>query len=310
MVTHLPSLNALRAFELSARHQSFVRAAEELGVTQSAVSHHVKMLERQLGIALFRRHAQGVSLTEAGWFYFPLIGRAFEGLSNATQELRRRESSGTLTLSVSPNFAAKWLVHRLGRFAAEQPSIDLRVQATLAHVDFTREDVDVAVRHGDGDWPDLRVEKLVVEDFFPACSPRFLNGPQALRTPRDLERFPILHHGRPEDWTRWLAAAGVPRLDVTRGTEFNQASVAIDAAVDGQGIVMARSALAAWDLLAGRLVRPFDITLPCSYAYWIVSPQSLADRPKIAAFRRWLRKEAKSDQERLAILFHKACAKS
>lgn len=301
MTSRLPSLNGLRAFEASARQQSFARAAAELGVTQGAVSHQVKTLEGLLGVALFHRQAQGVSLTEAGRFYLPFLTRAFEGIATATQELRRRETAGALTLSVSPNFAAKWLVHRLGKFATEQPDIDLRVQATLAHVDFAREDVDLAVRHGDGNWPGLEVEKLATEEFFPVCSPRLL-AEAKLRMPGDLHHLAILHHGPREDWQRWLKSAGAPELDLSRGMEFNQASVAIDAAVDGQGVVMARTVLVAWDLLAGRLVRPFTTMLRCPYAYWIVGPASARGRPKVAALKRWLIAEARKDRERLAAM--------
>jgi LysR family transcriptional regulator, glycine cleavage system transcriptional activator len=299
MTSRIPSLNGLHAFEASARQESFARAAAELGVTQGAVSHQVKTLEGQLGVALFHRQAQGVSLTEAGRFYLPFLTRAFDGIAVATQELRRRETAGALTLSVSPNFAAKWLVHRLGRFATEQPDIDLRVQATLAHVDFAREDVDLAVRHGDGNWPGLEVEKLATEEFFPVCSPRMLEE-AGLRAPGDLRQLAILHHGPRADWQRWLKAAGAPELDLSRGMEFNQASVAIDAAVDGQGVVMARTVLAAWDLLAGRLVRPFATMLRCPYAYWIVGPASAVRRPKVMALKRWLIAEARKDRERLA----------
>jgi LysR family glycine cleavage system transcriptional activator len=301
MAFRLPSLNGLRAFETSARQESFARAAAELGVTQGAVSHQVKTLEAQLGVALFHRQAQGVSLTEAGRFYLPFLTRAFEGIATATQELRRREAAGALTLSVSPNFAAKWLVHRLGQFAAERPDIDLRVQATLVHVDFAREDVDLAVRHGDGNWPGLEVEKLAAEEFFPVCSPRLLEEAK-LRVPDDLRRVAILHHGPREDWQRWLKSAGAPDLDLSRGMEFNQASVAIDAAVDGQGVVMARTALVAWDLLAGRLVRPFATALRCPYAYWIVGSVAALRRPKVVALKAWLIDEARKDRTRLAAM--------
>jgi len=301
MASRLPSLNGLRAFEASARQESFARAAHELGVTQGAVSHQIKALEAQLGVVLFHRQAQGVSLTEAGRFYLPALTRAFEAIAAATQQLRRRESAGALTLSVSPNFAAKWLVHRLGQFAIERPDIDLRVQATLAHVDFSREDVDLAVRHGDGNWPGLDVQKLATEEFFPVCSPRLLEEAK-LRIPADLRRLAILHHGPREDWQRWLKAAGAPDLDLSRGMEFNQASVAIDAAVDGQGVVMARTVLVAWDLLAGRLVRPFTTALRSPYAYWIVGPASALRRPKVAALKTWLIAEARKDRVRLAAM--------
>jgi LysR family glycine cleavage system transcriptional activator len=204
-----------------------------------------------------------------------------------------------LTVSTSPNFAAKWLVHRLGRFAEANPGIDLRIGATVQHVDFAREEVDVAIRHGDGNWPGLHVARLCVEELFPVCSPKLLKGRGALRTPADLARHTLLHLGEPLDWNKWLQAAGVPDMEVSRGPVFSQTSLAIDAAIDGQGIALARTALCASDLLAGRLVRPFDFALRVPYAYWIICPKANAELPKIATFRDWLLAEAAEDTRRL-----------
>ena len=274
---------------------SFTRAAEELAVTQGAVSHQVKALEAQLGVRLFHRLHQRLELTDSGASYQPIVREALDRLAAGTEQLVARERSNRLTVSVSPNFAAKWLVHRLGRFVLEHPAVDLRISASLHHVDFASEDVDMAVRHGDGRWPDLHVTRLCREELFPVCSPRLAGGVPPPQDIADLRDYTLLHLDDRRDWTKWLEAAGVEGLDLTRGVVFNQASMAIDAAVDGQGIALARSALAASDLLAGRLVRPFALALPVGYAYYIVCPKATAERPKIALMRDWLLAEATLD---------------
>jgi len=295
----LPPLNALKAFEAAARCESFTRAAEELCVTQGAVSHQVKALEAELGLKLFNRERQGLVITEAGRNYFEIIRDVLDRIAAGTERLLQRQSAGTLTVSTSPNFAAKWLVHRLGPFAESHPGIDLRVSASLHHVDFAREDVDLAIRHGDGEAPGLNVTRLCAEELAVVCSPKLLEGRNGLRKPADLARHKLLHINDRTDWVRWLDRAGVRDIDLTRGPVLNQASMALDAAVDGQGVALARTALATWDLIAGRLVRPFKLSLAVPYAYWIVCPRATAKLPKIAAFREWLLAEAAEDRRRL-----------
>src|SRR5438876_6612537 len=184
MRRRLPQLNALKAFEAAARHVSFTRAAEELCVTQGAVSHQVKALEDELGIKLFNRERQRLVITEAGREYLVVVRDALDRIALGTERLVQRQSSGLLTISTSPDFAAKWLVHRLGRFTKAHPDIELRISATMHHVDFAREEVDLAVRHGDGSWTGLHVERLCVEELFPVCSPKLLAG-RRLRRPAD-----------------------------------------------------------------------------------------------------------------------------
>jgi LysR family glycine cleavage system transcriptional activator len=302
MPRQLPSLNSLRAFEAAARHQNFTRAADELCVTQGAVSHQVKSLELQLGVKLFQREGPSIALSDAGRSYLNVLRDAFDLIDAGTKQLRRPMKSHVLTVSVSPNFATKWLVPRLGRFAMAYPQIDVRVSATMEHVDLVRDSVDLAVRHGIGSWPGLHVIRLCEEELFPVCSPRLVHGKPSLRTPADLARFPLLHLDRRDAWEEWLKAAGAGGVDLDRGHIFNQASLAIDAAVDGQGIALSRSALSARDLLAGRLVRPFALALLAPFAYYIVCPRALAAHPKIVAFRTWLLREAKSDADRLSAL--------
>jgi LysR family glycine cleavage system transcriptional activator len=201
-------------------------------------------------------------------------------------------------VSTSPDFAAKWLVNRLGRFAESHPEINLRVSATVQHVDFAREDVDLAVRHGDGKWAGLDAEQLCSEQLFPVCSPKLVSGRNRIKTPADLLKFPLLRLDDWTTWTRWFEAAGVTD-PVAHGPVLNRASMLIDAAVDGQGIALARTTLAAWDLINGRLVRPFDVSLRLSNRYWIVCPKVASSIPKVAAFRKWLLAEAAEDARRL-----------
>ncbi|MBI1774475.1 MAG: transcriptional regulator GcvA [Proteobacteria bacterium] len=302
MLRRLPPLNALRSFEAAARHESFTRAAEELFVTQGAVSHQVKALETELGVKLFNRERQRLVITEAGRQYLGVVRDALDRIALGTERLLERQTSGVLTVSTSPDFAAKWLVNRLGGFSEAHPGIDLRISAAMHHVDFAREDVDLAVRHGDGNWAGLHVERLCTDQLFPVCSPKLLTGRHRLSEPADVLRFPVLHLDDRTEWPRWLDAAGVADAEVTHGPVFNRASMLIDAAIDGQGVALARTSLAAWDLINGRLVRPFATALRLSRFFWIVCPKATSMLPKIATFRAWLLAEAAEDVRRLKAL--------
>ena len=298
MARRLPPLNALKAFEAAARHESFTRAADELHVTQGAVSHQVKALETELGIKLFNRERQRLIITEAGREYLAVVRDALDRIAMGTERLVKRQGSGVLTVSTSPDFAAKWLVHRLGPFAEAQPGIDLRVSATLHHVDFAREDVDIAVRHGDGHWPGLQVTRMCSEHLFAICSPKVAAD---LARPRDVLKYPLLHMDGGKAWSSWLEAAGIKDVDAIQGPTLNGASMLIDAAIDGHGIALARTTLAAWDLINKRLVRPFEVKLPLSKSYWIVCPKAAANSPKLVALREWLLAEASEDLRQLGM---------
>lgn len=299
MLRSLPSLNALKSFEAAARHESFTRAALELCVTQGAVSHQVKALEAELGVKLFNRERQRLAITQAGTEYLTVVRDAFDRIALGTERLLQRQNSGVLTLSTSPDFAAKWLVNRLGRFVEAHPEIDLRIAAQMHHVDFAREDVDLAVRHGDGNWPGLAAVSLCPEELFAVAGPALLAANPGIDRPADVLKFPLLHYNNHNDWSKWLLAAGLADREAIHGPVFNHASMLIDAAVNGQGIALARTSLAAWDLLNGRLARLLSITLPVSKRYWIVCPQAAATIPKIVTFREWLRAEAAADLRRL-----------
>lgn len=298
---HLPSINALRAFHASARCLSFTQAARELNVTQGAISHQVKGLEDILGVKLFLRIKQRLQLTEQGKGYLPFVREALDLLQAGNDFLTSSDQSGVLTVSVSPNFASKWLVHRLGDFIAAHPDIELRVSASMQHIDIGRSDIDMAVRHGEGNWPDLDVTKLCPELIFPVCSPEFLERHGPLVQPSDLTELALLHDRSRQDWPMWFTAAGVSEAKVPTGPQFDQTSMVIDAAVEGHGVALARSALAARDLLAGRLLRLFDIALPAPFAYFVVCPKTAAKTPKIRQFRDWLLSEAQSDARNMAL---------
>lgn len=299
MRPRLPPLNALKAFEAAARHESFTRAAEELCVTQGAVSHQVKALETELAIKLFNRERQRLIITEIGRDYLGVVRDALDRIAVGTERLLQRQNAGVLTVSTSPDFAAKWLVHRLGHFAEAHSGIDLRISATLHHVDFAREEVDLAVRHGDGNWPGLDAVRLSPEQLFAVCSPKLLSGKRRLSRPAEVLKFPLIHMDSRADWKNWLQEAGLDDATATHGPVLDRASMVIDAAINGQGIALARTTLAAWDLINGHLIRPFPLALPLSKAYWVLCPKATASLPKIMTFRDWLLSEAAGDLRQL-----------
>jgi len=288
----LPPLNSLRAFEATARQLSFTRAGAELHVTQAAVSHQIKALEEWLGLALFRRRGRAVVLTENGQNYLAAVREGLDILADATDRLTRRQDSGVLTVTTLASFAAAWLLPKLGRFRALYPDIDVRVAASDEMVNFARDDVDLAIRYGRGDWPDLEVMQMMTEDLFPVCSPALLQGPSPLQRPDDLRHHTLLHDDMRETWRLWLLAAGVEGIDPHRGPSYNLSSLVIEAAADGQGVALARSALVRDHLASGRLVKPFDITLHAEYAYYLVYPARSLTHPKVRAFREWVLAEA------------------
>jgi LysR family glycine cleavage system transcriptional activator len=283
----LPSLNGLRAFEAAARHMSFTRAAAELNVTQTAISHQIRRLEEQLGIPLFIRRNRALALTREAQDYLPAIRSAFEDLRRATDRLRRPENEGVLTVSTTASLAAKWLVTRVAAFQDANQGIEVRITTSANLVDFQREAVDMAVRYGRGIWPGLRADWLMAEDIFPVCSPALA---ATLRRPEDLANQTLLHTTvSREDWQLWLTAAGLPvSIARQRGLMFDQSFMATQAAMDGLGVALGRRHLVEADIAAGRLIAPFDMVMPADAGYYVVAPEAAADLPKIARFRDWL----------------------
>jgi LysR family glycine cleavage system transcriptional activator len=298
MSGHLPPLSALRAFEAAARLVSFSRAADELHVTPAAVSHQIHALEQDLGVKLFNRLNRSIELTASARVLLPGLTEAFAGIQSSVRRLRAHNDTGTLTVTASPSFAAKWLVLRLHRFQEQCLDVDVRISATDDLVDLTKGDFDIAIRYGTGNYPGLEVELLFTNEVFPACSPQLLaNGPP-LRTPDDLPLHNLIHDQAVErdplvpTWPMWLKAAGVKNVPAATGLSFNNMHLAMDAAIAGHGVVLAQSTIAAADLAAGRLVRLFSLALPDQFAYYIVTAPGTLERPKIRAFRDWLRCEA------------------
>ena len=287
----LPPLNALRAFEAAARRLSFTRAAQELNVTQAAVSHQIKALEERLGVRLFVRRNRSLLLTEDGQLYYPQVQRAFALLREATARVAREERKGVFTLSTLASFAARWLVPRLGDFIARYPDIDLRLATSQHLADFAREQVDAAIRYGAGDYPGLSSTLLLTEELYPVCSPGLLTR-RLLQCAEDLRGHTLLHDHGIDEWAQWLAAAGVTGVNVEQGHWYRDSSLLLQAAIAGQGVALGRSVLAAEEIAAGRLVRPFDWSLPSAYAYYFVCPESSTRRPKVVAFKEWLLAEA------------------
>jgi LysR family glycine cleavage system transcriptional activator len=290
MALILPSLNGLRAFEAAARLLSFTRAAAELNVTQTAISHTIRRLEEQLGVRLFVRRNRALLLTREAQEYLPAVRGAFEDLRQATARLQRPDRDGVLTVSTTASLAAKWLVTRIAGFQDAYPGLEVRISTSPALVDFRREEIDMAVRYGRGNWPGLRADWLLAEDIFPVCSPALRDGPHKLRVPEDLAHHTLLHTTTSrEDWQLWLTAAGQPvSLAARRGLTFDQTFMAVQAAVEGLGVALGRTPFVGDDIAAGRLVVPFDIRLPADAGFYVVAPLETADTPKIRLLREWL----------------------
>lgn len=302
MARRLPPLNAIRAFEAAARHLSFTKAAEELFVTQAAISHQIKGLEESLGVQLFRRFNRRLMLSDAGQAYLPPLSAAFDQIARATDRLCTAEETGSLKVSVLPSFAAKWLLPRLSCFRERHPDIDVLVSANNTLADFGRDGVDIAIRYGWGNYPGLIVEHFMDDVVFPVCSPKLLETGPPLREPADLKHHTLLHDptnsDESKDWDSWLKIAGVTGVDSSRGPGFTDASMVLQAAIEGQGVALGRSALMGNDLDAGRLVQPFGPSVPSPYRYFVVFPPSGAERPKVTAFHDWLFEEAALEKER------------
>jgi LysR family glycine cleavage system transcriptional activator len=283
----LPPLNTLPSFEAAARHLSFSRAADELRVTHGAVSRAVRNLEDHLGVPLMIRATRSVQLTPAGKAFAAEIRDVLDHLAAATAEATGH-SSGIVNVSTIDSFAARWLMPRLSRFRRDQPNIDVRVATSERLADFVSDGIDIAIRCGGGQYPGLSCELLMTEDHFPVCSPKLREGRHPLRTPADLAGHTLLHDVFTVDWTIWLRGAGVDTVDPQRGPTFLSSDHAIQAAVRGEGVVLGRSALVADELAAGRLVRPFALSLPAGFAYYVVCPPRALQRRSVKAFRDWL----------------------
>jgi LysR family transcriptional regulator, glycine cleavage system transcriptional activator len=292
MNRRLPPLNAIRAFEAVARNASFTRAAQELFVTQGAVSRHVGTLERWLGTKLFTRTQRGIHLTNRGNAYFRVLRGALDQIDHATRQLQASPDENLLRLKLPPTFAIRWLVPRLARFHARHPGIDVQITTSHEPADFDREDVDAAI-HSDPEPPvGPGFRRVVGEELLPVCSPG-LCARKPLRTARDLGRHVLLcSMNRPRDWPTWLEAAGVPGIDGNSGLKFENAALAYQAAIDELGVTIAQRALVEDDLRAGRLVAPFALTVRTSGGYYLAFPPDRPKSARLVAFEEWVLREA------------------
>lgn len=295
-------LNALRAFEASARHQSFSAAADELNVTPAAVGQLVRTLEDWLGAPLFVRSPGGrvrLEPTETAERALPDIRAGFDRLALGMERLRDGSTSGVLTVTVSPAFAAKWLLPRLDHFHTACPETSVRLDTNHKSVDFVAQRIDIGVRYGTGSWPGLKADKLMDEEVYPVCSPELLREHWRLRKPSDLARETLIHdlsmdgHAGFPTWKTWMDAAGVVDAPHTRSLQINNSAAVLQTAIEGHGVALARSVMARDDLASGRLVRLFpDISLASSLAYFVVYRPECSDLPRLVAFRNWLLSEA------------------
>jgi LysR family glycine cleavage system transcriptional activator len=295
----LPPLNALRAFEASARQLSFTRAAEELFVTQAAISHQIKSLEEFLGIKLFMRKNRALLLSEEGQAYYLDIKDVFNAINDATERLLARGEKGAITVSTQPSFAIQWLVPRLNAFYALHPDIDVRIKAVDQPENSLTEDVDVAIYYGRGHWVDIHAEQLQKEYLVPVCSPLLLQGKKPLNKVEDLVNHTLLHDTSRRDWKRWFKQVGVKATNVNHGPIFSHSAMVVQAALHGQGVALAHSFLAKPDIAAGRLICPFDEVLESKNAYYVVCRGRQVDIGKIAAFREWVLDTVAQDLEEL-----------
>jgi len=303
----LPPLNALRAFDAAARHLSLTLAATELHVTPGALSHQIRGLEDFLGVALFHRLPRAIRLTEAGRRLHPGLQEGFAAIRRAVDAVAPRTDDRVLVISAPPGFTAKWLVPRLYRFVMAHPEIDARVSAALGFANFHNDGVDIAIRNmrvGAETDPDLLVEHLADLTYLPVCSPRLLRQVGRLREPADVARVPLIHDdmltGMTDnpDWTDWLAQAGVSGVDLSRGLRLNSADHALEAAVEGAGMLLALELLAQDDIRNRRLVAPFDIMVQSKRAFYFVCPRAYEQRAHVQAFRSWIKAEMTAPRTR------------
>jgi LysR family glycine cleavage system transcriptional activator len=308
VIYRLPPLNALRVFEAAARHLSFKDAANELSITQAAVSHQVKSLEDFLGVELFRRAGRGVQLTEAARACLPKLREGFDALAAAVETIRERGQETELVITAPPVFTARWLMPRLPAFSRRQPKIDVHVVASskmvdagaldsadlMSGIDLRSESTGVEIHLGTGDYPGFRSDKLFEVAMTVVASPELVKGEPPLRTPADLARHTLLHDDAMDTvaagdaWQKWLRAAGVEDVDGVPGPRFSSNMLSLEAASQKLGVALALKPLVNADLKSGRLCAPFKVELKPTGAYYLVCPEVIAERPAVAAFRSWL----------------------
>ncbi len=301
MPDDMPPLACLRAFAAVAQQSSFTKAAAQLHVTQSAISHQVRALERFWGLRLFLRDTRSVTLSDNGRAMLPVVRDCFARVRETAQRLRAEEAVGPLRVNLLQSFAVRWLLPRLPDFRVRHPGIEVWLSTSPDLVNFEREDVDVAIRLGPGSYPGLHSTPLLVGEAFPICSPSYLQAMPQLRKPVDLVGLPLIHVNVPAPglgWVDWFASAGLAGARLPDGPHVPDSAMAIQAALDGQGIALGRAALVVDDLAAGRLLQLFDVVCQSDSGYYLLCREGRQDSPKIVAFRSWLREKADETQAR------------
>ncbi len=288
MSKRLPPLNSLKAFESAARHLSFTKAAEELFVTQAAVSHQIKSLEGYLSIKLFHRKNRSLLLTEEGQAYFQDLRDIFMHMQEATDRLTAMGAKGTLTVATPPSFASQWLVPRVHEFSTLHSDIDVRIKAIDLDEGFLDDSVDIAVYYGKGSWQGLHSVKLLPEYLTPMCSPLLMQKGKSLDSLKDLSQHMLLHDNTRAGWKNWLASFGIKNINVNHGPIYSHTMLVLQAACIGQGVALADTVLAKPDITSGRLICPFDEKLESKYSYYLVCKDKHAEQSKIQVFSEWM----------------------
>lgn len=301
MARRLPPLNSLKAFEAAARNLSFTKAAEELFVTQAAISHQIKLLEEHLSIKLFMRRNRSLLLTEEGQSYYLDIKDIFANLHEATEKLLTRGAKGSISIALTPSFAIQWLIPRLSEFNKVHPDIDVKIKAVDFEENSLTDDVDVAIYYGMGGWPNVQADKLHTEFFIPVCSPLLLAGEHPIQIPADLKHHNLLHDMTRNNWNEWIKQANIKDINVNQGPIFSHSSMVLQAAIHGQGVALGHNILAKPEIESGRLITPFNQILLSKKSYYLVCREAQIDSAKINTFRNWLLEEVRREQEEMAI---------
>jgi LysR family glycine cleavage system transcriptional activator len=281
----LPTFQQLRAFEAAARHENFSRAADELHLTHGAISHQVRALEQELGTPLFVRNGRHVKVTPDGLKFAQVLAKAFGDIAAGADALRPGRGTQRLTVSAIPSFAARWLAPRLAQFIERHPDVEVLLQASGHLQDLEREGIDVGIRFGRGQYPGMVVDRLMGDIHYPAVSPHYRGGalPQ---TPAELAQATLLRSNEP--WLPWFRAAGLALAEPAGGVMFEDLSMLIRSAVDGDGVALVRHVVAMQEIASGQLVRLFDIAAPSPHDYYFVCPPGAAEKPQVRAFRAWM----------------------
>lgn len=281
----LPTFQQLRAFEAAARHENFSRAADELHLTHGAISHQVRALEQELGTPLFVRNGRHVKVTPDALKFAELLARAFGDIAAGADALRPGQGNQRLTVSAIPSFAARWLAPRLGHFIERHPNVEVLLQASGHMQDLEREAIDVGIRFGRGQYPGMVLDRLMGDIYYPAVSPNYRGGALPA-TPAELAQATLLRSNEP--WLPWFRAAGLELAEPSGGVMFEDLSMLIRSAVDGDGVALVRHVVAMQEIASGQLVRLFDIAAPSPHDYYFVSPPGAAAKPQVRAFRAWM----------------------